>query len=253
MIIALANQKGGVGKTTSTINLAHALHQLGKRVLMVDADPQASLTVYAGFDHDELAEQKHTILEVLLGERDLDEVIVERENAPDLVASSLDLLTAENELQRFGAGVLKDALRGSTESYDVILIDTQPSLNILALAALTAATHVLVPVKVDYLSMRGLKLFFETVTKVRRRPNPELQVLGILPTLYNKSFSNDRETLDQVAAAADAMGVHVFDPIPRRTEFDHAAAHGRPTIDLSPASDATKAYQQLAAHIIKHG
>ena len=247
--IALANQKGGVGKTTSTINLAQALTTKGKRVLMIDADPQASLTIYTGNEPDVLAEERRTLMDVLTGEREVSDVIL-KTDAGDLIASSLDLSAAEVELQQFGSATLREALRSVSDRYDFAVVDCPPSLSIITVTALAASTAVIIPVKLDYLSMRGLKKFFETCDKLRRRGNPRLKVLGILPTQVNAHYNADKRSMEQLQEASDQMGVTIYDAIPRSTVYDNSAAFGQATIAQKPASPAVQNYNTLADAII---
>jgi chromosome partitioning protein len=245
--IAVANQKGGVGKTTSAINLGQALHDEGRRVLLIDVDPQGSLTVYCGLDPVALAEQGRTVSDALVGDADkpLSAVIVERDGGPDVVAASIDLAGAELELSRFGAQVLEVKLREVRDRYDVVLIDCPPSLSILTANALTAADSVLIPVKTDRLSMQGIKLLLETVGKIRTRANPDLEVLGILPTLYNKGFQSDDIALELLTQIAPS-GVAIFDPIPRSTAFDRSNLVNVATVTAEPDAPGAQSYRCLA-------
>lgn len=246
--IAIANQKGGVGKTTTAINLGQALHELTQRVLLIDADPQGSLTVYSRLDPVELSEAGRTITEALVGEDDrpLSDVIVECEDGPDVIGASIDLASAELELSRYGAQVLGVKLREVRERYDLVLIDCPPSLSILTANALTAADRVLIPVKTDRLSMQGVKLLLDTVAKIRTRANPDLEILGILPTLYNRGYQSDDIALELLSEIAP-NGMRVFEPIPRSTAFDRANLVKEATVSAEPDAPGVKAYRCLAA------
>ena len=248
--IALANQKGGVGKTTSTINLAYALQALGRSVLMIDIDPQASLTTYAGYDPRELEAAGKTLSHVLLGEKQLADILLDREGEPTLIASSIHLSKADAELVAFGAGVLREQLRHAQLPHDFVLIDCPPTLSILTVNALAAADEVLVPVKTDFLSIMGIPLFFETFDKVRRRANPALAILGILPTLHHPRNTHDHQALEELTQAASARGYRVFQPVAHSTGFDKATAAGKPTLELYPDSPGVSSYRALAAHIV---
>ena len=248
--IALANQKGGVGKTTSTINLAYALHSLGQRVLMIDSDPQASLTIYAGEDPQELEQQERTLLFAIAGRSPtpLSELIVERSGAPDLVASSFSLADADAALLDRGARILREQLGSLRDTYHYILIDTPPTLTALTVNALAAADALLIPSRTDYLSARGISFLFQTYEDLRRRINPRLWILGILPTLHNH-YKHDREVLSDLKKAGLSRGIHVFDPIPRSTQFDASAPTGKPLVARRKTSKGALAYMALAKTI----
>lgn len=253
-IIAIANQKGGVGKTTSTVNLGYLLRRAGKRVLVVDTDPQSSLTVYYGADPRALETKALTLYHSLLKDRPLGDLIVPGDDGrPDLVPSSIRLASAEAELVSLwdSASALREKLRRVAEGYDVVLIDCPPTLSLLTVNALAAADSVLIPVKTDYLSMMGIPLFLETIEKVRTKANPALRVLGVLPTMYNPRNSHDQEALQELRRwlAADTL---VFEPVNRSTAYDKAAAENRPTVEILPDAPGVSQYQAVATYIIDH-
>jgi chromosome partitioning protein len=252
LIIALANQKGGVAKTTSTINLAHALCQRGKRVLAVDMDPQASLTIYFGQDPRALEMQRKTIYWAL-----------SRENAPlaaiiipgniDLVPASLQLDKAEREfvIELDSGTILKHKLAEVRDQYDFILIDCRPTLTILTINALIATDAVLIPVQTDYLSIMGIPLLVETIEEMKRRPNPQLKIIGVLPTMYNPRNTHDNDALDALRQEIHA-GIHFFDPINRSTSFDKSAAEGVATLATHPNAPGVHNYYQVADYLIAY-
>lgn len=252
-VIAIANQKGGVGKTTSTINLAYALANRGKRVLAVDADPQASLTMYFDYDPDALEEQEKTLYFSLLGETPL-EALVLGEN-PALVPSSIALADAEPELITnvllSAPTALRDKLREIWDRYDFVLIDCSPSLGLLTVNAMTAADAILVPVKTDHLSFRGVERLFQTIEKIQRRLNPTLQIFGVLPTQYNPRNLHDNETLERVRAGLESRRVRMFEPINRSTAYDKASTEGKPTLELAPTTPGVQVYYAVADALIE--
>jgi chromosome partitioning protein len=251
-VIALANQKGGVGKTTSTMNLAYALVQHGQRVLVVDMDPQSSLTIYCGHDPRDLETRQQTIYWALMKERDIEDVLIP--GHPAVLPSSIHLASAEPELVTLwdSATVLRDKLAGLKEAYDVILIDCPPSLTLLTVNALAAADTVLIPVKTDYLSVMGIPLLLDTVEKLQKRTNTRLSVLGVLPTLFNSRNIHDNDCLMELKQSLEPR-IPVFEPVKRSTGFDRSAAEGKSTLELSPETPGVEVYNSLAEIIIAYG
>lgn len=253
-VIAIANQKGGVGKTTSTINLAFALAKRGKNILAIDADPQASLTFYFGQDERALEDEGRTLFYSLVQDRPLSELLIE--GNPALIASSIMLSKADRDLMlrmRYTDTLLREKLRELSGAYDVILIDCPPTLTLLTSNALAAAHTVLIPVKTDLLSILGIPLLLEEIEQVRARANPNLQIWGALPTLYNARYTNDNEALEALKAMLAPKGIRVFEPIPRSTGYDRATGEGQPTLVLSPQAPGVEVYYKLADEIINHG
>jgi chromosome partitioning protein len=272
--MALANQKGGVGKTTSTINLAYALTQRGKSVLAVDLDPQASLTIAMGQDPRMLDEQRKTINYGLLDNVPLKDIILE--GTPALIPASITLAKAEVSLvPRWNSvNVLKGKLREivapgenvgrptfltpqerahpcALPAYDYLLIDCPPTLSLLTINGLVAADTALIPVKTDYLSLMGLPLMLETIEEVQRSQNPTLTILGVLPTMFKSRNSHDREALQEIQRSLEPH-VHVFDPIAHSTAFDKSAAEGKSTLEFLPNTHGVENYYKLADYILAY-
>lgn len=248
-VIAMVNQKGGVGKTTSTVSLGAALAQYGRRVLLVDFDPQGALSVALGVPAHDL---DRTVYNLLMDEGCLaDEVIVET-GVPglDLMPSNIDLSAAEvalvNEVAREHA--LARGLASVIDRYDYIIIDCQPSLGLLTINALTAAHGVIIPLECEYFALRGVKLLTDTVTKVQGRLNPNLQLTGVLATMYDARTLHTREVLERVV---DAFGDQVFHTVISRTiKFPDATVAGEPITVFAPSSPGADAYRQLARELI---
>lgn len=252
-VVALANQKGGVGKTTSTINLAYALALRGKRTLAIDFDPQGSLTIYFGYNSDQLEGANSTVYDAISGNKAMQDLVL-GEN-PALIPAGISLANAEPELivriLQSSQKVLREKLRGFRDGYDFILVDCPPSLGLLTINALVAADWVLVPVKTDNLSFHGVARLFQTIEQLQGDLNPTLRVLGILPTQYNPRNLHDNEILQGVKAALAGQSVGIFDPVNRSTAFDKATAQGLPTLASAPDSPGVRAYHQVADALIQ--
>lgn len=252
IIVAVANQKGGVGKTTSTVNLARALIELGKRVLVVDCDPQSSLSIVTGVDPQtlrRLEEQGKTLYYGLVKDKPLADLVID--GAPSLIPASIRLANAETEIvSPFGvASILKEKLEPLRERFDIILIDCPPTLSLLTVNALTAADAVVIPCKTDYLSIMGVPLLIDTIENVRRRANPGLAVIGIIPTLFNARASHDAEVLVELRSAVAHKRIEVFPPVNRATAFDKANAEGRAALELFPDTPGVEQYRLVANRI----
>lgn len=244
-IIALANQKGGVSKTTSAINLGAALAELDRRVLLIDLDPQASLTAALGVNPAELPASIH---DVLVRKTPLPEIIITAAGlhvAPatiDLAAAEIHLL---NEIGR--EQVLAEALADVAEMFDDILIDCPPSLGQLTINALTAADAVLIPIECSYLALRGVDQLTDTIAKIRRRSNPQLRLLGVLPTMYEGRTLHEREVL---ADLRRRFPDHVYDPIPRSVRFRDSTLAGIPLLAYDSSHPGAAAYRALARKVL---
>jgi len=244
-VIAVANQKGGVAKTTTVHTLAAALTERSRRVMMVDLDPQACLTYENGFDPDDL---EATIHDVMLGRADLEEVMVES-GGIDLVPSSIDLAGSEiHLLTKTGREfVLGRALKPVVDAYDFIFIDCAPSLGILTLNGLTAASHVLIPFQAETLSHRAVGQLLETIDDVRAYTNENLQVLGAVVTMFDRRTNLGKRVLAEVA---EMHGIEVLPPpIPRSVKVAEAPGRGRSVLTHARRSKSAEAYRELAGEI----
>jgi chromosome partitioning protein len=249
-IVAVANQKGGVAKTTSVASLGAAFAELGKRVLLVDLDAQACLTFSLGVDPETV---EVSINEVLVGRGVSARVaIVACADGVDLIPSVIELAGAEAQLlPRPGREfVLRSVLEPLRHDYDVILVDCSPSLGVLTLNALTASQGVIIPMVCEMLSHRGVGQLLDTITDVKSILNPALEVFGILPTLYDGRSKHTRAVLADVG---ERYGLAVLSPpIPRTVRFAEAPALGRSILATSRSSKGAKAYRDVAASLLLH-
>ena len=250
-IISMCNQKGGVGKTTSTINLAAALARYGRRVLAVDFDPQGALSAGLGVP----AHDVPTIYDLMLGKIKDPAEVVQRTGVEglDVIPANIDLSAAEVHLVSEVAReqILAGVLRRIASDYDVILIDCQPSLGLLTVNALTASHGVLIPLACEYFALRGVALLVETIDKVRDRLNPALELDGIIGTMYDSRTLHAREVLERVV---DTFGEQVFDTVIGRTvKLPDAQIAAKSILDYAPENAASEAYLQLARELVERG
>ncbi|TFB94318.1 ParA family protein [Cryobacterium sp. HLT2-28] len=250
-IISLCNQKGGVGKTTTTINLGAALAAYGRRVLAIDFDPQGALSAGLGVPTHDVT----TIYDLLLSGSVNPSDAIQKTSVEnlDIIPANIDLSAAEvhlvNEVAR--EQILARVLRKISGDYDVILIDCQPSLGILTVNALTASHGVLIPLECEFFALRGVALLIETIDKVRDRLNPAIELDGILATMYDSRTLHSREVLDRVV---DAFGDSVLETVIGRTvKFPDASVAGVPITEFAPEHAAAKAYKQAARELIQRG
>ena len=248
-VIALCNQKGGVGKTTSAINLGAALAEVGRRVLLVDFDPQGALSAGLGVQPHQLDRTTYNLLmERGVG---IDDVLL-KTSVPgiDLLPSNIDLSAAEIQLVGEVAReqTLARAIGPVLPEYDFVLIDCQPSLGLLTVNALTASHGVIIPLECEFFSLRGVALLIDTIEKVQQRLNPELKLDGILATMYDGRTLHGREVFSRVL---EAFGDTVFDTVISRTvRFPETTVAGEPITSWAPSSTGAKAYRDLAREVI---
>ena len=245
--LAIANQKGGVAKTTTVASIGAALAELGQRVLVVDLDPQACLTFSLGIDPEDLGDSIHQVLQ---RQRSADEVLVTTEDGLDLFPATIELAQAEAALMtRTGREfAVKVALESIADNYDWIILDCPPSLGILTVGALSAADAVLIPLQCETLSHRGVGQLLDTVHDVRQFTNPQLKVLGVLPTLYDGRTKHAKAVLQTIS---DTYELPVLDPpIPKTIRFAEAPAIGRSILQTSKSHRGSAAYREVAKSLI---
>lgn len=248
-VVAICNQKGGVGKTTSTINLGAALAEYGRRVLLVDFDPQGALSVGLGLAAQHL---DRTVYNLIMEQRVGVDEVIQSTSVPgmDLLPSNIDLSAAEVQLvtEVGREQALGRALRPLLPRYDFILVDCQPSLGLLTINALACADGVLIPLECEFFSLRGVALLMATIDKVRDRLNPRLTITGILATMYDPRTLHAREVMARVV---QAFGDTVFDTVIGRTvRFPETTVAGEPITRWAPKSAGANAYRALAREVI---
>ncbi|BCV23206.1 ParA family protein [Moorella sp. Hama-1] len=250
-VLAIANQKGGVGKTTTAVNLSAFMAQEGKRILLLDIDPQGNATSGLGVDRFKI---EHCIYDVIINSAPLSSVIIAT-SIPDLdlVPATIELAGAEVELVTAIAREqkLKRALDEVRERYDYIIIDCPPSLGLLTLNALTAASRVLIPIQCEYYALEGLGQLMNTIQLVARHLNPELEVEGVVLTMFDPRTNLSLQVVDEVK---NHFPEKVFKTIiPRNVRLSEAPSYGQPISLYDPRSRGAEAYQELAREVIKNG
>ena len=250
-IIAVANQKGGVGKTTTTINLAASLAELDKKILVIDVDPQGNTTSGFGVDKNE---QENTIYELLLDDCSVNETIIQNVVPNlDLIAANVNLAAAEIELIGIERKeyILRDALDFIRDDYDYIFLDCPPSLSVLTVNAMTASDTVLVPIQCEYYALEGVTKLLDSMKLVKARLNPSLEVFGVVMTMYDGRTTLAKQVIEEVR---NFFGDKVFDTvIPRTVKLSEAPGYGEPIIKYTPSGKGAKAYMELALEVVARG
>ena len=250
-VLAMCNQKGGVGKTTSSINIAGAMCQYGRRVLIVDFDPQGAATVGLGINANSVDNTIYTAM--FDSSLDVHKVVRHtRFDGLDIIPANIDLSAAEIQLvtEVGREQALSAAIRPLRQEYDVIIIDCQPSLGLLTVNALTAADGVIIPVAAEFFALRGVALLMQSIEKVRSRINPDLQIYGVLVTMYTKTLHSD-EVLQRIYEAFKDKVLHSI--ISRSIKLPDATVAGEPITMFAPEHKTAKEYREVARELIARG
>ncbi|WP_114856660.1 MULTISPECIES: AAA family ATPase [Azospirillum] len=249
VVFCAANQKGGVAKTTTCVNVAWLLAGSGRRVLLIDCDPQANATVHLGVDPHERELAKATLTHALKASRPMKEFMTPVcDGAFDLLPSSISLAAADRELLRQPNGtlILRAKIAQLAGQYDFVVLDCPPHLGELTVSVLNAADQLLIPTQTEMLSMMGIPQLFETIAGVRELVNPRLQILGVLPTMYSPRRLQDETVMKELRELAAAEQLHLFSPVKRAADYSKSVMAGRPGLAYNPNSAGAESYREIA-------
>ncbi|MBP8231550.1 MAG: AAA family ATPase [Rhizorhabdus sp.] len=255
LVMACVNQKGGVGKTTSVVNIAYLLATSGLRVLVVDCDPQANASIHLGVDVNERERAKLTLTHALFGSGAMVDSILHIDAGAgmiDILPSHISLANADAEIlaEPNGTLLLREKLGECRTAYDVILLDCPPNMGQLTVSSLNAADLVLIPSQTEVLSFMGLTMLMETISKVQRRVNPKLKVLGILPTSHQPRRQQDKKILEELTELAAVSRCRLFSPVRNSAGYPKGALAGKPAIQLDPDIAGIEAYREVVAALV---
>jgi chromosome partitioning protein len=245
-IIAIVNQKGGTGKTTTAVNLGRAIADMGKRVLLLDLDPQGSLSYYLGANSN-----VWTISDVILGDISFNNAIIQRENL-EIIPADISLADLEVSLAGYPQRefIIKKLLLQATQ-YDYILMDCSPSLSVMTINALTAAKYIIVPLQMEVLSIHGLELMLETVERIKKNLNPTLEIMGILPLMYDRKRRITQEVLAHIVKTYSFL--YMFDTLIRMdVKLVEAPSYGKSVFSYAPDANGAQDYMKLAKEVVTY-
>ncbi|MEI6559457.1 MAG: AAA family ATPase [Rhodospirillaceae bacterium] len=256
IVFCAANQKGGVAKTTSCVNIAYLLGLSGQRVLLIDCDPQANATVHLGVDPHEQELARSTLTHALRATRPMREFVIPVcEGIFDLLPASISLAAADRELLRQPNGtlILRAKIAQLAGHYDYVVLDCPPHLGELTVSVLNAADQLLIPTQTEMLSMMGIPQLFETISGVRELVNPRLRILGILPTMYSPRRLQDEQVMAELRELAAAEKLRLFSPVKRAADYTKSVMAGRPGLAINPNSAGAESFREIAEALIALG